>query len=649
MSVNDTLESAFIRHQIFVQRYAKGREREAEAYIRRLIRGISSELGRGDNTVYTQARLSAQLTDMQNYMTRLSDDYQAKLYSEIIDFANYEAEFNTELLRQNVGNYANFTLPSSQLLEAAMFTDVMQLEPNKGYTIANALRNFDTKKQTQIIQQIRDGIIKGSTTSNITKAIVAIGMTQRRQAATLARTIINRVSTVARTTTMRENSDVISHYKWVATLDSFTSLICMGLDGKIFKDLKKNPKPPAHFNCRSTISYIVKPEFNLGKDVKGTRPSVGADNKAKLVSDDTNYAKWLRTQPKAFQDEVLGKGKASIFRSGKVKLDKFVDANGRPLSLAQLRALERSMGGTGGAGGVPLAQVVQAAVVTPKATPIEKALKEIFEETQIVSQVSGYTAEQIKKDMYNALLPNLSTLTAQVVAKAPKLKNLRISKKEGGSYSYHHQRLNLKAGTVVSGKEVTTHEYGHYIADMLSKAAKTRSRANIDPNSAGVRLKVFMPKHANNVRLNNDYLDISSMDKRFTDAFKKDRKALWKNATEKAAFGKAWQDMTWKEVQGKRAGYRALQRRDEYKSFGWSSVEDILDAMSLGQFRTRLRTFSGHGVSYYREKGMKEAETWAQLFTLHKNNNAASRKARELFPNLFKAFEDILEDYLKYY
>ena len=603
-----------------MQRYAKGREREAEAYIRRLIRGISSELGRGDNTVYTQARLSAQLTDMQNYMTRLSDDYQAKLYSEIIDFANYEAEFNTELLRQNVGNYANFTLPSSQLLEAAMFTDVMQLEPNKGYTIANALRNFDTKKQTQIIQQIRDGIIKGSTTSNITKAIVAIGMTQRRQAATLARTIINRVSTVARTTTMRENSDVISHYKWVATLDSFTSLICMGLDGKIFKDLKKNPKPPAHFNCRSTISYIVKPEFNLGRDVKGTRPSVGADNKAKLVSDDTNYAKWLRTQPKAFQDEVLGKGKASIFRSGKVKLDKFVDANGRPLSLAQLRALERSMGGTGGAGGVPLAQVVQAAVVTPKATPIEKALKEIFEETQIVSQVSGYTAEQIKKDMYNALLPNLSTLTAQVVAKAPKLKRFSVSKKRGGYYAGYEDRINVKYGNVVKDKTVTTHEYGHFIDDLLGRA-KSRKAGSF----------------------NKDF--ISKQDVRFMEAFKKDRKALWRNKTEKDAFGRAWFKETRKRVNVPR-GYM-IKRKDNYKSFGWSSVEDILDAMSLGQFQSN-RYMAGHGVTYYRRSGAKETETFAQLFTLHKNNNAASRKARELFPNLFKAFDDIVNDYLRY-
>ena len=621
MSVNDTLESAFIRHQIFVQRYAKGREREAEAYIRRLIRGINSELGRGDNTVYTQARLSAQLTDMQNYMTRLSDDYQAKLYSEIIDFANYEAEFNTELLRQNVGNYANFTLPSSQLLEAAMFTDVMQLEPNKGYTIANALRNFDTKKQTQIIQQIRDGIIKGSTTSNITKAIVAIGMTQRRQAATLARTIINRVSTVARTTTMRENSDVISHYKWVATLDSFTSLICMGLDGKIFKDLKKNPKPPAHFNCRSTISYIVKPEFNLGRDVKGTRPSVGADNKAKLVSDDTNYAKWLRTQPKAFQDEVLGKGKASIFRSGKVKLDKFVDANGRPLSLAQLRALERSMGGTGGAGGVPLAQVVQAAVVTPKATPIEKALKEIFEETQIVSEVSGYTAEQIKKDMYNALLPNLSTLTAQVVAKAPKLKRFSVSKKRGGYYAGYEDRINIKYGNVVKDKLVTTHEYGHYIDDILGQAKNKQTGG-----------------------YSSAY--ISKQDVRFMEALKKDRKALWKNKTEKDAFGRAWHKETYERINVPR-GYR-LKHKDKYSDDAWGYIEDILDAMSLGQFRNNS-LMAGHGVTYYRRSGAKETETFANIFLLHgKKNTAAGKKAQEMFPNLFKVFDDIVNDYLRY-
>ncbi len=341
MSVNDALEDAFIRHQIFLQRYVSGREREAQRYIKRLLDGIIAQLAGNDITVFGQARLAKQISDLQLYMTALNDNYQTKLIKEMIDFSSYEAEFNYNVLRQNITNYTDFALPSPAQLESAIFTEVMDLEANKGYTISTALREFSTKKQTQIIQVIRDGIALGTPIAGITQSITGLSALQGRQASTLARTIVNMIATITRTTTMRANRKITNSYKWVATLDGFTSVICMGLDGKVFKDIDSNPKPPAHFNCRSTITYVVNPKYDLGKKVKGTRPSVGADDKAKSVSDKTTYARWLRTQPRSFQNEVLGVGRANIFREGKLPLDKFVDMNGRELNLQQLRELEQ--------------------------------------------------------------------------------------------------------------------------------------------------------------------------------------------------------------------------------------------------------------------------------------------------------------------
>jgi hypothetical protein len=49
----------------------------------------------------------------------------------------------------------------------------------------------------------------------------------------------------------------------------------------------------------------------------------------------TNYDDWLRKQPKSFQAEVLGPGRAKLFREG-MKLDKFVDRDGGELTLSQL-------------------------------------------------------------------------------------------------------------------------------------------------------------------------------------------------------------------------------------------------------------------------------------------------------------------------
>jgi hypothetical protein len=50
----------------------------------------------------------------------------------------------------------------------------------------------------------------------------------------------------------------------------------------------------------------------------------------------TSYQTWLKSQSKEFQEDVLGKTKAKLFRDGKLQLDKFVTRNGTELTLSQL-------------------------------------------------------------------------------------------------------------------------------------------------------------------------------------------------------------------------------------------------------------------------------------------------------------------------
>jgi hypothetical protein len=49
------------------------------------------------------------------------------------------------------------------------------------------------------------------------------------------------------------------------------------------------------------------------------------------------YSEWLRRQPAAFQDEVLGKARGALFRKGGVQLGQFVDRSGREFNLDELR------------------------------------------------------------------------------------------------------------------------------------------------------------------------------------------------------------------------------------------------------------------------------------------------------------------------
>lgn len=335
MSTNDNIVDALTRHQIFVLRYAKGREREAQQHIDRMVDGVVARLP-ANITDYSRARYQALTVDLLQYMQAMGNEYNERLTQQLLDLANDEADFNVELLGRQVG--IETTLPAPQQIASAVYSSILDLEPTKGYTIADVLAEFSEKKQTQIVDFIRDGYTLGQTTQEITKRIQDNTDLMKSQAATIARTVTNHTSIQARNISMKENRDVLDGYEWVATLDSRTSIICASRDGIIYEFKDSNPKPPAHFNCRSTITFVVKPEFNLGKDIKTTRPGKGASGTAQ-VNHDTTYEQWLRRQPKSFIYEVLGVTRGDLFIKGRLSIGAFVDNSGRVLSLDELRAL----------------------------------------------------------------------------------------------------------------------------------------------------------------------------------------------------------------------------------------------------------------------------------------------------------------------
>ena len=327
------------RHQIFVQRYAAGREREAVAFIERMIKTVNSRLA-SDITDFSRGRLESILFDLEQYAKETLASYSTLTVQEALKFAEYEIGFNERLLGQNIS--ASLTVPAPNQVSAAMFSSVMNVEPKRGYTIEQALKAFEGKKSSQIVDTIRSGVILGDTREQITSALVRMGDLQKQQAATLTRTITNHVSTEARSLFMDENEDVLEGYEWVATLDSRTSLICSSRDGTVYpftNDPIRSPKPPAHFSCRSTIVPKVKDEFDLTGGRVGVRPAIGADG-VEQVRGSTDYQSWLTRQPKAFQVEVLGKERAELFRKGDLKLTNFVDSAGETISLNRLRELE---------------------------------------------------------------------------------------------------------------------------------------------------------------------------------------------------------------------------------------------------------------------------------------------------------------------
>ena len=335
----DFILDAVTRHQIFVQRYAAGREVEAVRALNRIIAEVDARLA-GEVTDWSRARLTGIILDLRAQNRAIIADFGQDLTDEMLEFAQYEAEFNQKVLQSTVS--IPLGIPSPGQIASAVYTSIMPVEPKKGYTIRDALHMFADRKAEQIVQIIQDGVILGDTRQQImAKLNDQFGM-QKDQARTLARTVVNHVSNQARAKTMEANADILDGYEWVSVLDSRTSFICMSRDGIVYpitEDPIKSPKPPAHFSCRSTTVPKVKPEYNLASKVIGRRPSVGAEG-GKQVAGNVTYQSWLAGQPKSFQDEVLGRHRAELFRSGGLKLNAFVNEFGETYSLSRLRQLE---------------------------------------------------------------------------------------------------------------------------------------------------------------------------------------------------------------------------------------------------------------------------------------------------------------------
>lgn len=332
MSSTQYITDSITRHQVFLQRYAGGRSKEAQATLMRLRRDINARLAQ-EPTDFQRQRLLVVLEDVDKLAAAAFGTITADTLHSSRQLAGTEAAFSVGLF--NKASTVDWVLPSDATLTAGVMSSQMSVNRGAGVTIEDALRNFSTKKRTQIARVITDGVTLGDTTPVISKKLEElINTLQRRQLDALVRTVANNVSSVARSLVYEENSDIIDGYIWISTLDSRTSFICGSRDQQVFHP-PSDPRPPAHWNCRSTTIPKIKDKYDIGKKLQGERPAVGAGG-AEQVSSRMSYGGWLKKQPVEFVDEALGVERSRLFRSGELTIDKFTDPTGRVYTLTEL-------------------------------------------------------------------------------------------------------------------------------------------------------------------------------------------------------------------------------------------------------------------------------------------------------------------------
>ncbi len=273
----------------------------------------------------------------------------AEITTQLEDVAEYAAEYTAIALA--AATEVSISTPAKDKVLSYVNKSLMSLstgESSNTGTWGQFVKNHVDNNSRVVNNLVKAGYVRGDTVQQTAKAIqTAHNGMLRRNAETLARTGVQHYANQARLAMYDDNADVISYYIYSATLDNRTTILCAGRDGNRYKPTESRPSLPAHYNCRSQYVPLTKGQ----KELEGVRPQVGASKEydggvykgrkskgfdVKQVKASKNYNDFLKNQPVAFQEDVLGKTRAKLFREG-VDLEKFTDLTGKKLTLKELR------------------------------------------------------------------------------------------------------------------------------------------------------------------------------------------------------------------------------------------------------------------------------------------------------------------------
>ena len=354
---NDLIADAFTAHTIDLLRVDAGLRAKIRDFLTELESEIVAKLAKIDPTgparqSYRVQRLEKLLEQVRDTIRASYRDAATSLAGELRELAEIEGAFTVKAVNDatiaSLFTGAITPAVAKSLVEGVLvqgapvsewwgrqagdtlqrFTDAMRLGLAQGETNA------------ELIRRVRGGTQRGETVPGIMDI-------SRRNADSLVRAATQAVSGRARETVYAANADVLSAVVWTSTLDLRTSPQCQVRDGLRYTVVEHEPightvpwgpgPGSLHWGCRSTSRPETKSWRELGFDIDELPPSTRSSMNGQVAADLT-FEGWLSRQSKAAQDAALGTGRADLWREGKISFRDLLDANGRELSLAELRA-----------------------------------------------------------------------------------------------------------------------------------------------------------------------------------------------------------------------------------------------------------------------------------------------------------------------
>ncbi|KVZ57520.1 phage minor head protein [Burkholderia ubonensis] len=340
-NLSDLFAHLFVEHGINLIRASAGIEGAAAQKVQSLIDDLVLMLNAVDAPEAKKSVINSLIREA--YAT--IDEHYSTLGAGLLDHLSLIAEIEGKFLEKTMNKGIG-----AKLIEAPKnLGDGARKVLVQGATASDWLARQAADTQFKFRAAVSTGYQNGETTQQIVARIAGTaGFMElaRRNVTTLVHTAVQETAADARLKLFKANDDVVRGVQVIATLDGRTCLVCMNYDGATYDldgkpidgtDLPYDGGAPFHFGCRCAEIPITRSWKELGIDAeeipKPTRASMNGQ-----VAGNLQFEDWLTDKTAAFQDKVLGPGRAKLFREGKITLRDLLNQNGRPLTLDELRA-----------------------------------------------------------------------------------------------------------------------------------------------------------------------------------------------------------------------------------------------------------------------------------------------------------------------
>lgn len=319
-------------HQVYLERVKNSVSNKCLKTLTEAEKIISKELKK-TNGVYTKKRYKEILSVLKSVSNSLKENLSKNF--DLDELITTELERQQKILASS--DLISVIVPTVEKVKSAiLFTPILE---NK--TFQSFLESISTQFYDVWDSHVRTGYLTGMTTSQIVSSVLGsvpkgaqvakIGAISslRKSLMLNSQTALASFAENTRASFYDANKELFAGYKFVATLDRKTCLVCGSLDGVVKKNREDFPSLPMHFNCRCLTIPILKTDIVQVDDER--------ESEFGPVSSKITYEEWLKSQSPSVQRDVLGEGKYQMYVNG-TKFSSFVSDN-RELTLEQLKKL----------------------------------------------------------------------------------------------------------------------------------------------------------------------------------------------------------------------------------------------------------------------------------------------------------------------